>query len=120
VKNGTLERGCCFVDAIDFGTNLALRQVQGLPQGRTKVTASEATPGKALESFGQILKNHLAQVNELEEVADRLVEDYAVGKPVELHNVIISHEKADLAMELTMQLRNKGIAAYQEIWRMNI
>lgn len=108
------------MDVIDFGTNLALRQLRGLPTAAAKVATSETGAEKALESFGQILKNHLAQVNDLEEVSDKLIQDYAVGKPVELHNVIIAHEKADLAMELTMQLRNKGIAAYQEIWRMSI
>lgn len=108
------------MDAIDFGTKLAMNQLQGLSTVTPKVSAVESGPGKALDSFGQILQEHLAQVNELEEVSDSLMEDYAVGKPVELHNVIIAHEKADLAMELTMQLRNKGIAAYQEVWRMSI
>lgn len=106
------------VDGID--TSISLGQLQGLGRPQLKAKPLEEGPGKVMDSFGQLLKNHLEQVNKLDEEADTLIQDYAVGKPVELHNVIIAHEKADMAMELTMQLRNKGIAAYQEIWRMNL
>lgn len=106
------------MDGID--TKLALGQLQGLTRPQVKAKPVEEGPGKAMESFGQLLKNHLNEVNQLDEVADELIQDYAVGKPVELHNVIIAHEKADMALELTMQLRNKAINAYQEVWRMNI
>ena len=108
------------MDPVSFNTQLSLGQLQGLSAKKAASTPEVQGAGKALASFGELLKNHLDQVNQLEAAADELVEDYAVGKPVELHNVIIAHEKADLAMELTTQLRNKGIAAYQEVWRMNI
>jgi flagellar hook-basal body complex protein FliE len=39
---------------------------------------------------------------------------------VSLSDVIIAGEKARLSLELTLQLRNKAIEAYQEIMRMQI
>lgn len=106
------------VDGID--TSIMLGQLQGIKRPRPASSLEEVGPGKALESFGQLLNDHLNQLNELDEQAETLQMDYAVGKPVELHNVMIAESKADLAMELTMQIRNKAISAYQEVWRMGI
>lgn len=99
---------------------MALGQMQGLSKVAAKPATQDASPGQALESFGQLLKNHLNQVSQLEETSDQLIQDYAVGKPVELHNVMIAESKAGLAMDLTVQLRNKAIQAYQTVWSMNI
>ena len=106
------------MDGID--TSIMLGQLQGINRPRPESIAKEVGPGKTLESFGQLLSDHLNQLNALHEEAETLQMDYAVGKPVELHNVMIAEEKADLALELTMQIRNKAISAYQEIARMSI
>ena len=42
------------------------------------------------------------------------------GKPVDLHQVMIAAEQAGLALQLTVQVRNKIIEAYQEISRMQV
>jgi flagellar hook-basal body complex protein FliE len=42
------------------------------------------------------------------------------GQNVELHELMISMERAGLAMELTLQVRNKLLEAYQEISRMQV
>lgn len=108
------------MEPVNFDTRLSLGQLQSFSKAAANPSAEDVIPGKALDSFGQILKNHLDQVNQLEGFADQLAEDFAVGKPVDLHNVIIAHEKADLALEFTMQLRNKALAAYQSIGQMSM
>lgn len=109
------------MEPVSFNSHLSLGQVQGLSAKKAAAAAPETEgAGKALESFGQLLKNHLDQVSQLEEVSDQLIQDYAVGKPVELHNVMIAESKAGLAMDLTVQLRNKAIQAYQNVWSMTI
>jgi flagellar hook-basal body complex protein FliE len=110
------KRGNRVVNGID--SHIVMGQLGGLTQPPPKV--NEISPGKIFESFGNMLKNNLDKVSQLEEVSDKLMEDYAVGKPVALHTVMIAEGKADLAMNLTMQIRNKGITAYQEIMRMTI
>jgi len=77
-------------------------------------------PGNVLHEFGQLLHDQLNQVNDLQNSADEAAQTYATGGSIELHNVMIATEKADLAMNLTMQIRNKVISAYQEINRMTI
>lgn len=71
-------------------------------------------------SFADILQEKLAEVNRLQKQADSLVAQYIAGEQVELHTVMLAVEKASLALQLTVQVRNKLIEAYQEISRMQI
>jgi flagellar hook-basal body complex protein FliE len=82
--------------------------------------SSSDSVGNVLGSFGDLLKKQMEQVNNLQAEADEAKQTYALGGEIELHNVILAAEKADLALQLTMQIRNKVIGAYQEITRMNI
>ena len=50
---------------------------------------------------------------------DRKMEDFAVGKQYNLHEIMIASEKADLSFRFLLQIRNKLLEAYQEIMRMN-
>ncbi len=76
--------------------------------------------GNVLQGFGNILKEQMANINNLQAQANEAQETYAVGGDIEVHNVILATEKADLALQLGMQVRNKAVAAYQEIMRMNV
>jgi flagellar hook-basal body complex protein FliE len=40
------------------------------------------------------------------------------GKGVEIHDAMIATQKADMAFELTLQVRNKAVAAYQQMMGM--
>ncbi|MDS1029523.1 flagellar hook-basal body complex protein FliE [Bacillota bacterium LX-D] len=71
-------------------------------------------------NFAQVLQDKLNEVNELQLEADNLTQQYLTGGPVELHNVMLAGEKATLALQLTVQVRNKIVDAYQEISRMQI
>ncbi len=107
------------MDLANIGAEIALKQLQDKgPASKPDPVAS--TPGKVLETFGQMLQDNLSQVNELQKSAESSVQTYAVGGPVELHQVMIATERAQLALELTMQIRNKMVQAYQEVSRMNV
>lgn len=90
-------------------------------------TAGEVLPGedggagKPLPvSFGKLLGQALEGLAAAEERADLLTARLASGEPVELHEVIIATEKAQLAFDLAVQLRNRVVEAYQEIMRMPV
>lgn len=106
------------LDAI--GGDLSLKQFQGESNLVASPKTLEDGPSKLIDTFGKLLGEHLEEVNSLHEESEQLLQAYAVGQPVELHQVMIADEKADLAMKLTMQFRNKAIQAYQTIWQMNI
>jgi flagellar hook-basal body complex protein FliE len=72
------------------------------------------------EGFGQILTDAVNDLNESQLRADDLVQQLATGGDVELHDVMIAQEQADLSFQLAIQVRNKVLEAYQEIMRMQI
>ncbi len=80
--------------------------------------ARESGPGKG--GFEDMLKESLEKVNTLQGEADRSIEGMATGKGGDLHDTMIAIEKADLSFNLMVQVRNKLIAAYEEIMRMQV
>lgn len=78
------------------------------------------TPGKILESFGNILQKQINETNQIQQDAYKAQETFASGGNVSLHEVMIKAEKAEMAMQLTLQLRNKLLSAYKEIQSMNV
>jgi flagellar hook-basal body complex protein FliE len=69
-------------------------------------------------SFGTMLAQSLEEVNRLHIAADEAIENLAAGKQKNIHETMIAMEKADIAFQLLMQVRNKIIAAYETIMRM--
>jgi flagellar hook-basal body complex protein FliE len=62
----------------------------------------------------------LTEVNTLQKQADKLTEDFLVGEPVEIHQLMLAMEKADLALREMVEIRNKLIEAYKEISHMQV
>lgn len=86
--------------------------------GPSKTAAPTAAGG---EDFGAQLVDALKDVNQSQMDAKNLQEDLMTNrKPVEVHDLMISMEKAGTAMQLTMSVRNKVLEAYQEISRMQV
>ena len=83
-----------------------------------------SSPARPLESgetsFADLLQQAIGKVDELGAESDKLAIDAALGKPVELHQVILAATKAQLAMELLLEVRSRLIEAYQEISRMSV
>jgi flagellar hook-basal body complex protein FliE len=70
------------------------------------------------ESFGNMLVRSLNDVNQLKLEADEAVTNLAAGKQKDIHATMIALEKADVAFQLLMQVRNKIISAYETVMRM--
>jgi flagellar hook-basal body complex protein FliE len=66
------------------------------------------------------MTNALRQVNELQLQAEDLSQALAAGQAADLHQVMLAAEKANLALQFTLQIRNKVIEAYQEIMRIQV
>lgn len=72
------------------------------------------------ESFASMLSEALNGVNEMQINADKLTQQYLTGETTDIAGVLLATEKANLALQLTVQVRNKIVEAYQEIARMQI
>jgi flagellar hook-basal body complex protein FliE len=75
---------------------------------------------KNLTPFAEYFKEALAKTNNLIVESDRLAGEFAAGRTDNIHQVLIAAEKAELALQYTMQIRNKILDAYNEIMRMQI
>lgn len=71
-------------------------------------------------SFGQIFKDALESVNTYQNDYKSLLDQQLFSEEIDLHKVVIAGEKARFSLELTLQIRNKAMEAYQEIMRMQI
>jgi flagellar hook-basal body complex protein FliE len=77
-----------------------------------------AAPGESEGNFGSALKTAINQVEEIHTSAEQQVTELLKGDRSDVHNVMIAVEKADVAFQMMMQVRNKIVSAYQEISRM--
>lgn len=101
---------------------MAIRTISGF--NTLTPIAGEATKIQADKtggaSFADYLKNALNQVTDLENQANDITNAFATGQTDNIHDVMIASEKADIALQFTMQIRNKVMDAYSEIMRMQV
>jgi len=71
-------------------------------------------------NFGELLQSALNRVGALQSEADRTVEDLTLGRSTDIHSTMIAAEKAGIAMELALQIRNKLLNAYETLMRQQI
>lgn len=76
-------------------------------------TASAGDAGG--DSFKDMLVSSIKQVNTMQHDADKAVEALMTGEDVNPAEVLTAVQKADLAFQLTMQMRNKAMDVYREI-----
>jgi len=75
---------------------------------------------KEPEGFAAVLREQLEAVNRLQLEAEQQAQRLARGEAESLHDVMIAAAKAQLALDLTVAIRNKVLEAYQEISRMQL
>ena len=71
-------------------------------------------------SFGEYLVDALKKTNALQLHADERTAALAAGKIEDISEVMVAAQKAEIALQLTLQLRNRATSAYQEIMRMQV
>ncbi len=72
------------------------------------------------DSFDEILKKSLDEVNKLQNKADKSIEAIASGKMENIQDAVMAIEKADVSLKLLTEIRNKAIDAYKEVMRMQV
>ncbi|MDP2847786.1 MAG: flagellar hook-basal body complex protein FliE [Humidesulfovibrio sp.] len=73
---------------------------------------------KPAGGFMDAMKGSLDKVNSMQQEKNSLVESFAAGKDHNVHELMISLQKAGLAMSMTSAVRNKILASYQELTKM--
>ncbi len=70
--------------------------------------------------FGAILDSAIHKVNALQTDASQSIQRFLNGDGEEVHNVALATQRAEIAFDLGVQVRNKVVSAYQEIMKMQL
>jgi len=98
--------------------------MSGSVQGGAEVglQGSEISPvNKSGNDFGNLLKDAINNVNEVQQEAGRLKSAFEMGDHnVTLAQTMVASSKAGLAFGATVQVRNKFVEAYKEVMSMPV
>lgn len=91
-------------------------------QSATALTknVSQMSGTELSDQFGQFLENAINQLSADKTESTQLTTEFLQGGNVSVDQTLIAAEKVSLGLELTVQMRNKMIEAYQEIMRMQM
>ena len=70
--------------------------------------------------FNEALGRALTEVNALQLDAERAARTLASGKTVDMTEAVVTMEKASIAFQFALQIRNKLLEAYQDVMRMPV
>lgn len=104
------------MDPISFRPN-SVMNLQGL-QPATQV--KKLTPAEAQDSFKKLFSDALHNVNEAQHASQTATAKLARGENIDLHDVMITAQKASITLQTTIEVRNKIVEAYQEVMRMQV
>ena len=109
------------INAID--PNQLLMQMRAAQSQATQqaIPTAQATGGANDIDFSSLMKSAVNQVNETQQAAGKLKTAFEMGDPnVSLADAMIASQKASVAFQATVQVRNKLIGAYEEVMRMSV
>ncbi len=98
-------------NSIQSLSNSAVSSLSSVPSNK---------PSEGASSFKDMLMSSINDVNQLQQDANRAVENLATGEDVSPAEVLTAVQKADVAFRMMMQVRNKLIQAYQEVQNIRV
>jgi len=103
------------------GMNSILEQLQATSSLASGIKKQQAVNDAVKVDFGDTLKAAVDKTNNLQLIADQMTRDFVSGENnMDLHEVMISLQKANITFQTTVQVRNKLVTAYQEIMNMQV
>lgn len=107
-------------------------EIKGIVKDLPRIEVLELQPPKWLQpaepstselpyaDFGRLLSEVISQVNEAQQHSAELAQRFARGEPVDEQTLVLAMERASLAFQLVLQVRNKVLEAYQELMRLQV
>ena len=93
-----------------------------MPAGPTGTGAAMQRPTLQSETnktpFSNLMSDAVGEVNRLQDQAQQAIVGLMTGSGLDVHQAMIATEKANMAFELSLAVRNKAIQAYQQVMSM--
>ena len=88
-----------------------LSSVAGAPFASAMAPSSQASDSP----FSDLLTDAIGKVGQLEDQARAAVDGLITGSGVDVHQAMIASEKASMAFDLALAVRNKAVQTYQSV-----
>lgn len=101
------------------GIEGVLQQLQATALGARNETMQTQSPQGA--SFAGELQAALGRISDTQNAARAKAESFALGKPgIALNDVMVDLQKSSVSLQMGIQVRNKLVAAYQDVMNMQV
>lgn len=98
-----------------------MNAINGLdPTGYRLAPLEQVSRREGTAGFKESLTQTVREIDGLQKEANQAIETMAAGEPKDVHEVMISMEKAGISLRLMVQVRNKIMTAYEEIMRLQV
>jgi flagellar hook-basal body complex protein FliE len=99
---------------------ISIRALQQIHDPEMSPRRQELKVPDSKDSFGDMLIRAVNSVDQTMKESDQNVQDFIAGKTDNVHDVMISMQRAQISFQLMVEIRNKAIETYHEISRMQI
>ncbi|KFK93575.1 MULTISPECIES: flagellar hook-basal body complex protein FliE [unclassified Serratia (in: enterobacteria)] len=106
---------------------MTIHTVAGIAEGIQRLQATAFKASNEVEqavsgaSFASELKAALGKISDTQLSARQQAQDFALGVPdVSLNDVMVDLQKSSVSLQLGVQVRNKLVAAYQDVMNMAV
>lgn len=79
-----------------------------------------AVDGAEQPSFKDMLSRQINEVNRVQQDAEMAIEDLVSGRREDVDAVFLAKQKADIAFQMLLQVRNKMMQAYDEVKQIRV
>jgi flagellar hook-basal body complex protein FliE len=99
---------------------MMLNSIPSVGQSSSSQAISAPTGPAEQGAFGKIIEGALEKISQPQMEANQAVQNLALGRTDNLHQVLLSVAKADLTFRMVLEIRNRLTEAMQEIMRMQV
>ena len=97
-----------------------MRATAALAAGKPAQVGADTSVAGGVD-FAQVLQNSINQVNQTQQQAQSMADNFSGGDPnANLHEVMIALQKANVSFQEMVQVRNRLVAAYQDVMNMQV
>jgi flagellar hook-basal body complex protein FliE len=97
----------------------SINAIPGIPAAERLGSPDSSSDSSAHGSFGAVLESAIQGVDKYQQDANTAIQQFLQGNG-ELHNVALTTQRAEMALDLGLQIRNKIVSAYQEVMKMQL
>jgi flagellar hook-basal body complex protein FliE len=109
------------IEAMLVQLRTAASAASSRPAGLESPIKTQTANAAPQVNFAQALKSQLDSVADLQNKSAKLEKDFQLGDDtVSLSDVLISGQKAGIAFQTTLQVRNRLVSAYRDIMNMQV